>query len=536
VHRGGSLSHVELLLLVVGLMLAAVVLVGIGDRLSLPWPALMVVLGAAVAFVPGLPDRFELEPDLILPLFLPPLLFATAQRTSWALFRARWRSILMLAIALVAVTIAVVAGTAMALIPGIGLSAAVALGAMVAPPDPVAVEAVAGPVRMPRRLLAVLQSEGLFNDATALVVFQAAVFATVSGDELSFPLVAGRFLLGAVLAVVIGIVVAKIARWVSTKVADTTGRSALTVVLPFAVYLLAEEVHASGVVAVVVVALQLRAHADADEAAERLVQRSFWDVVELLVTGVAFGLIGLDLRQVVTDAGADLPRMLVHAAIVCGVVIVLRALWMTGALLAVRHRDDPTGAPRTGREAVVLAWCGMRGLATLALALALPTVTATGATFPARTELVVIACSVLVVTLLLPGFTLPVVVRVLKVAEDADAEHAAERALARRAWHAALTRLVERERAADLPDEVSSVLHQSIGRLEAVLAGDTVGDEERERLATLRASRATLGAVQAEALSAARAEILVARREPGVDPEAADRVLHRLDLRTVLLD
>ncbi|ODU02678.1 MAG: Na+/H+ antiporter [Pseudonocardia sp. SCN 72-86] len=526
----------ELLLLIVGLMLAAVVLVGIGDRLSLPWPALMVVLGAGVAFIPGLPDRFELEPDLILPLFLPPLLFATAQRTSWALFRARWRSILMLAVALVAVTIATVAGTAMALIPGIGLSAAVALGAMVAPPDPVAVEAVAGPVRMPRRLLAVLQSEGLFNDATALVVFQAAVFATVSGDELSFPLVAGRFLLGAVLAVVIGIVVAKIARWVSTKVADTTGRSALTVVLPFAVYLLAEEVHASGVVAVVVVALQLRAHADADEAAERLVQRSFWDVVELLVTGVAFGLIGLDLRQVVTDAGADLPRMLVHAAIVCGVVIVLRALWMTGALLAVRHRDDPTGAPRTGREAVVLAWCGMRGLATLALALALPTVTATGATFPARTELVVVACSVLVVTLLLPGFTLPIVVRVLRVSEDADAEHAAERALARRAWHAALTRLVERERAADLPDEVSAVLHQSIGRLEAVLAGDTVSDEERDRLATLRASRATLGAVQAEALSAARAEILTARREPGVDPEAADRVLHRLDLRTVLLD
>src|SRR6476661_3863786 len=136
---------------------------GEGDRLRLPWPALMLVLGVGVAFVPGLPDRFDLEPELILPLFLPPLLFATAQRTSWALFRARWRSIAFLAVALVVTTVAAVAGTAALLVPGIGVSAAIALGAMVAPPDPVAVEAVAGPVRMPRRMLSVLQSEGLFN-------------------------------------------------------------------------------------------------------------------------------------------------------------------------------------------------------------------------------------------------------------------------------------------------------------------------------------------------------------------------------------
>src|SRR3954468_5998290 len=196
-------------------MLAAVVLVGVGDRLRVPWPALMVVLGIVVAFVPGLPDSFDLDPDLILPLFLPPLLFATAQRTSWALFRARWRSIAFLAVALVVATVAAVAGTAAALVPGIGISAAIALGAMVAPPDPVAVEAVAGPVRMPRRLLAVLQSEGLFNDATALVIFQAAVLATVQGADLSVPGLLLRFVLGAAGAVVLGLVVARVARWVT---------------------------------------------------------------------------------------------------------------------------------------------------------------------------------------------------------------------------------------------------------------------------------------------------------------------------------
>ncbi len=526
----------QILLLVVGLMLAAVLLVGVGDRLRLPWPALMVVLGLAVAFVPGLPDRFELEPDLILPLFLPPLLFASAQRTSWALFRARWRSIALLAVALVAVTIMAVAGIVAALIPGLGITAAVVLGAMVAPPDPVAVEAVAGPVRMPRRLLTVLQSEGLFNDATALVVFQAAVLATVQGGDLSLPALGVQFVVGAVGAVAIGWVVSRVARLVMRRVTDTTGRSALTLVLPFAVYLAAEEGHASGVIAVVVVALELRSESDADEAAERIVQRSFWDVVELLVTGVAFGLIGLDLRQVVVAAGDDLWRMLGHAVVVCAVVVGVRAVWMTAAWVLVRRSSDAARAPRTGREAVVLGWCGMRGLATLALALSLPLATAAGTPFPARDELLVIACSVLVVTLLLPGFTLPLLVRLLGVAEDADAEHAAERTIAQRAQKAAWKRLAEEERRVDLPDEVEAALRERLSRLEGLLRGEPASEEERDRAEMWRKGRVTAQRVQSVALAAAREEVLVARREPGIDPEAADRVLRRLDLRTVLLD
>jgi Na+/H+ antiporter len=529
-------ERVESLVLIVGLMLAAVLLVGVGDRLRLPWPALMVVLGVVVALVPGLPDAFVLDPDLILPLFLPPLLYATAQRTSWSLFRARWRSIALLAVALVVVTVIAVAGVTAVLVPGITMTAAVALGAMVAPPDPVAVEAVAGPVRMPRRMLAVLQSEGLFNDATALVIFQAAVLATVRGDDLSLGGLALSFVLGAAAAVLIGLAVAYVARTVLARLTDTTGRSALTLVLPFAVYLLAEEVHASGVVAVVVVALQLRRLGDADEAAERLTQRSFWDVVELLVTGVAFGLIGLDLRQVVTEAGDALPSMLGHAAIVCAVVVGVRVLWMSGAYLVVRRSPDASAAPRTGREAVVLAWCGMRGLATLALALSLPATVDGGAPFPGRVEITLIACAVLVVTLLLPGFTLPALVKVLGVAETAESEHAAEKAVARRAQRAALNRMAEEERLRDLPEEVSAALRERMSRLDAVLGGETMSEDERNRFDTLRKRASALQEVQASALASARAEVLAARGEPGTDPEAADRVLRRLDLRTVLLD
>jgi CPA1 family monovalent cation:H+ antiporter len=527
---------VQILALVVGLMLAAVLLVGVGDRLRLPWPALMLLLGVGVAFVPGLPDRFDLEPELILPLFLPPLLFATAQRTSWALFRARWRSIAFLAVALVVATVAAVAGTATLFVPGTGISAAIALGAMVAPPDPVAVEAVAGPVRMPRRLLAVLQSEGLFNDATALVVFQTAVLATVQGGAVSAPTLLLRFVLGVVGAVAIGLAVALVARWITARVTDATGRSALTLVLPFAVYLAADEIGASGVVAVVVLALQLRAASAADEAEERLVQRSFWDVVELLVTGVAFGLIGLDLRQVVEAGGADLPRMLRDAAVVCAVVVGVRVVWMLVAWWMVRRSDDPERSPRTGREAVVLSWCGMRGLATLALALSLPIATAAGADFPQRVEIVLIAVVVLVVTLVLPGFTLPFLVRWLGVAADADAEHAAEQAIALRARAAATAVLTADDRVARLPAGVGTNLRQRIDRLDGVLRGDPASAEDREHAQTVRRHRAEMSEVQAEALAAARAEVLAARREPGVDPEAADRVLRRLDLRTVLLD
>ena len=182
------------LALIIGLLLATVVAVGLGDRLRLPYPVLMLLLAVALTFIPGFPD-LDIAPELILPIFLPPLLFATAQRSSWAVFRVRWRTLIMLAVALVVITTAVVAGAAWLMIPGIGIPAAIALGAMVAPPDPVAVESVAGRVHMPRRLITVLQSEGLFNDAAAIVIFQAAVAAAVGGTEVG-PDVVLQFVIG----------------------------------------------------------------------------------------------------------------------------------------------------------------------------------------------------------------------------------------------------------------------------------------------------------------------------------------------------
>ncbi|MFC7615920.1 hypothetical protein ACFQV2_22955 [Actinokineospora soli] len=192
----------------------------------------------------------------------------------------------------------------------------------------------------------------------------------------------------------------------------------------------------------------------------------------------------------------------------------------------------PDAAPRTGREALVFSWCGMRGLATLALALSLPQVTDTGAPFPARAELTVIACAVLVVTLLLAGLTLPTAVTLAGVADEADAESTAERAIATRAHRAALHTLAEW----DVPDEVATLARDRLSGLAAILKGDPESAEDRERLESLRRAKDVVRRIQTRALAAARAEVLAARREPGTDPEAADRVLRRLDLRTVLLE
>ncbi|MDT7576745.1 MAG: monovalent cation/hydrogen antiporter, partial [Pseudonocardiales bacterium] len=243
-----------------------------------------------------------------------------------------------------------------------------------------------------------------------------------------------------------------------------------------------------------------------------------------------------DLRQVLEAGGATLPRMLRDAAVVCAVVVVVRAVWMVVAWRTVRRSADPERAPRTGREAVVLAWCGMRGLATLALALALPATTGAGTEFPARAEIVLIATSVLVVTLVIPGFTLPVLVRMLGVAADADAECAVEQAIAARARAAALATLKADDRVDALPEEIGANLRQRLDRLDGLLRGEPASAEDREQMEKARRYRKISSVAQAEALAAARAEVLAARREPGVDPEAADRVLRRLDLRTVLLD
>ncbi|MFJ9520438.1 Na+/H+ antiporter [Kitasatospora sp. NPDC101801] len=523
------MGQLSLLFLV---LLASVVTIPVARLTRVPQPVLMTGIGLLFAWLPQVPD-IAINPELILPLVLPPLIFAVARRSSVRYFRANIRSILLLAVGLVIVTTTVVAGVFHWLVPTLPLAAAVALGALVSPPDPVAAVAVAGSVGLPRRLVAVLESEGLFNDVTAIVIYSVAVQAVVTGD-FSAGGAALRFVLSAVLAVVVGIALG----WLNARLAglldDPTQQVALNLLVPFAAYVLAEEIHGSGVLAVVVCALYLADRAaDADDVAYRLVGNAFWEIVEILITGVAFGLIGLELAPLMAEVKDGWHDMVGDAAWVIGAMVLVRLLWLLPAAWIskrVSRADEDT--PISWRETVVLWWSGMRGVATVALALGIPLTIHGGVGFPGRDEIMVVAFAVVLFTLLVQGLTLPLVVRLLGLGGAADAHEEAVKRMWWRAAKAGLTRLGELEDERDLQPEVVERLrerqHDRLARLCPEKYAEEEAQEARERFVQWQAA----ADIEQEMIAASRREVLAARGELGADPEVADQVMRKLDLRS----
>ncbi len=525
----------QLALLLV-LLLGAVVTVPLGDRLGLPAPVLMTLLGVVLALLPFVPD-VDIPPEFILPLVLPPLLYATVQRTSWRQFAANRRPILLLAVALVLVTTAAVGAVAHTVVPGLPIAAAVALGALVAPPDPVAATAVAGSLGLPRRLVSILEGEGLFNDVTAIVVYHVAVGAVVAG-AFSWGGAAVALLLSAVVAVAVGFALGRLGGRLMDALGDATLRTGLTLLLPFAAYAVSEELHGSGVLAVLVTALTLSAYTvDADDVLGRLTGRSFWEVVDTLVTGVAFGLVGLELSTVLDSAEGPAAG---HARLGRGgrrhrrrgpaAVAAARHLAGQAAALAARHRRGDPHDVAGGRRHVVVRHAGRRDRR---LALALPYRTDAGEPFPGRDEIVFVAFCVIMATLVVQGLTLPWLVGRLGVRADTGAERRLERELAVRAAHAAKRRLRQIEAEEGLPEELVERLRGTAYDIGALVSPDA-GDAGRQAGHGGRRERIGLVLrIRRELMSAARREVLAARTEPGADPEVVDRVLHRLDVRSL---
>jgi len=527
---------VDQLALVLVLLLGAVVMVPVGDRLRLPSPVLMTLAGAVLALLPFVPN-VEVPPEFILPVVLPPLLYAAVQRTSWRQFTANLRPIFLLAVALVFATTAAVAAVAQAVVPGMPVAAAVVLGALVAPPDPVAATAVAGKLGLPRRLVSILEGEGLFNDVTAIVLYHVALAAAISGS-FSVSAAIGSLVLSAVVAIAVGLLLG----WVTNKLmgllGDPTLQIGLTLLVPFVAYVLAEEFHGSGVLAVLTCALFLAEYAvDADDVMGRLAGYTFWEVVDTLVTGVAFGLIGLELHNIFGAASHRWGQLLGAGAAVVGVVVGVRLLWLLpAAWLAKRMhklRDYDEEIPMSWRETLIMWWSGMRGVASVALALAIPFGIDGGNGFPARDDILFIAFAVVLSTLLVQGLTLPWLVRRLRVRADTDAVDALERELAIRVIKASKRRLKEILEVEELPEEVSDQLARRAYDMGARIAPDIVDDERRELFERRISRMKKVHRIQGEMLSAARHEVLAARSEPGTDPEIVDRVLRHLDVRSL---
>ncbi|MBO4253630.1 Na+/H+ antiporter [Streptomyces griseorubiginosus] len=518
------------------LLLGAVLSVPLGDRFGVPAPVLMTLLGVALAVADFVPN-VNVPPELILPLLLPPLLYAAVRRTSWRQFAANRRPIFLLAVALVFVTTLCVAVMAHAIVPGLPVAAAVALGALVAPPDPVAATAVAGQLGLPRRLVSILEGEGLFNDVTAIVLYHVAVAAAVSGE-----FHAGRAALDLVLSAVVAVAIGVALGWGANRLLDVLGDATLqvglTLLVPYASYVLAEELHGSGVLAVLTTALFLAEYAsDPDDVMTRLAGHTFWDIVDTLVTGVAFGLIGLELHNAIRTASGRWGEMLGWAAAVLAVVVLVRLAWLLPATWLTKRlharRDHDEDIPMGWRETIVMWWSGMRGVASVALALAIPLTTDDGSAFPDRDEIVFIAFGVIMGTLVLQGLTLPWLVRWLGVQADTEHEKEFEKELAVRAAKAAKRRLKEIEEVEDLPDELSEQMLRRALEIGVRISPD-MGEEERREAHEMRVRRLKrMRRIQGELLSAARHEVMAARSEPGADPEIVDRVLRHLDVRSL---
>ena len=446
--------------LILGLLVAMTALVGLAGRLSLPAPIVLVVGGLAIGFVPGLPD-IALDPDLVLFVFLPPLLLSAAYSTSLSDVRTYAWPIANLAIGLVLATMGAVAVLVHAVVPGMGWAAAFALGAIVAPPDAVSATSITSRLGVPRRLVVILEGESLVNDATALTAYRIAVTAAIAAGGTAFSLpAAGRdFLVAGVGGVVIGGAIAYGMLRLYRAIEDPSIAITVSFLGPYAAYLVADELGTSGVIAVVVYGL-IQGRRDDNLAARVRVQGTvIWTQVTFLLTGLVFVLIGLQLPGILDGiTGQSVPALLGYAALVSAMVIVIRLVWNLVVPRLARPITRNLYAAASWRETTVIGWAGMRGVITLAAALALPLTTDDGSPFPQRDLLIFLAFSVILVTLLFQGLTLPALIRRLGVTGD-DGEERMRNKANIVALRAALDRLDELEgdgASGDVVDDIRS--------------------------------------------------------------------------------
>jgi CPA1 family monovalent cation:H+ antiporter len=430
----------------VGMLLAVAALALLARRLHIPYPILFVIGGLLLGLTPGVP-KVQLNPELVFLFFLPPLLFPAALFTSWRDFRANLRPISLLAVGLVLITTVAIALLAHHFMH-LPLAAGFVLGAIVSPPDAIAATAIAERLRVPRRIVTVLEGESLVNDATALVAYRFAIVAVATGS-FSLGHASVKFLVVCIGGILMGLVVGWLAEWFHKHVQDAPIEITVSLLTPFAAYLPADRVGVSGVLAVVTAGLYLGWRLpEITDFKTRLDARPVWDMVEFVLNGFVFILIGLQLPTVLHAASSnDLPtrQLIVYALAISLAVIVVRILWVFPATYlprllfkSLRARDPYP----SWRHVTIIAWTGMRGVVSLAAALALPFTKADGSPFPGRDLILFLSFVIILATLVVQGLSLPVLIRWLGV-EDDDSLEREEREARLAANKAALGRLNE---------------------------------------------------------------------------------------------
>ncbi len=427
--------------LVLALLIAVAALVTIARRLGIAYPIFLVIGGLLLGLVPGTP-RVEIDPDLIFLFILPPLLYTAAFFTPLRSLRANLGAIGSLAIGLVVVTAFAAAAVAHALIPGIPWAVAIALGAIVAPPDEIAATAVAARLAVPRRIVTILEGESLLNDATALTIYGIAIAVAVGGSfkaSTGVATFAGALLGGSAIGLAVGWIIAQI----RARIEDTPVEITISLLTPYAAFLPAQQLGASGVIATVAAGLYLGRRGSRIMGPDaRLTGRAVWETIVFLLNGMVFIITGLEVPWLLRAlAPATAIRLVGIGVVVSVVLVVVRALWIFPTeLLAPLVRGEPR-PPRLLAHALVLSWAGMRGVVSLAVALALPRTLPDGGPFPAREALLIVTLTVIVFTLLGQGLTLPWLIRRLRLGTDPELRE--EEANARQHLVEAATRRID---------------------------------------------------------------------------------------------
>jgi Na+/H+ antiporter len=526
------MHETELLLLV--LLVALPALSVLSRALDVPYPILLVLAGVVLGLIPGLPSP-QLHPDLVLVIFLPPLLYVAAFFADLRDLRANLRPISLLAIGLVLLTAAGVAVAARLLLD-IPWAAAFALGGILAPTDPVAATAIMRRLGAPRRLVNVIEGESLVNDGTGLVIYRAAVAAAIGG---SFSLLDASldFAIGVAGGIAVGVAIGWLVAEVRQRIDDIPTEVTVSLFTGYAAYLPAEQIGVSGVLAAVTAGIVLGLRAPRISSAQMRIQGfAVWELVMFLINSVLFVLVGLQLPHVMDGIeGRSTLSLIGYGLLFSAVVIAIRFVWMFTVPYVIRvidRRESQRQRRTTWRYRTVSAWSGMRGAVSLAAALALPLETNAGTPFPERDLIVFIAFSVILVTLVLQGLTLPLLIRRLRVYDDGSEEEREELHARLRAARAALEHL-------DVLEEEGWIRADTLERMRALYdyrkrrfaaragKGEDEGYEDRSQ----SYQRAVRGVLDAQ-----RAALVQMRRAGEISNEVMHRIERELDLEDTRLE
>src|SRR3954470_20999011 len=520
-------AHLDLILF--GLLVAVAGLAVLARALGLPYPILLVLGGCAIGSVLGVPDA-QLDPDIVLLIFLPFLLYGAAFFSSLRDLRANVRPIGLLAVGLVAATMVTVAAVAH-LVIGLSWPVSFVLGAIVSPTDPVAATEILRRLNAPRRIVTVVEGESLINDWTALVLYKVAVAAVVTGS-FSLPDAAGQFVLNGVGGIAVGLVAGRLIREVRRRIDDPQIEITISILSGYAAYLPAQEIGVSGVIAAVTTGIYMGWYTpELTNALMRIQNQSVWEVLTFLFNASLFLLVGLQLPAVIDAlSGRGALELAGWAALIAGTVIVVRAIWVV-VLTNLTRLVFPRDRTPSMKATAVVAWSGMRGSVSLAAALAIPLSTDAGSRFPDRDLVIFLTFAVIFGTLVIQGMTLKALIRRLDIEDDGMEQHEEQKARMRAA-EAAIRRVDE---LADEDWTYGAPLHRARrmygyrrARFRARFDDDDDGAYEERSSQYQRLVR--------ELLEAERQALLQLRNEGRISDEVRRRVERDFDLEETRLE